>query len=179
MKMRKSAPSGMKRIGIHHQDPILVAGMDTRSHGPLTRRPQSDIKGQKMFLGGVIAHRMRGACTIMQQGIDVARHQLLIEPLTENCHPIRRRSVQGIVIAEQFPQIMRSGARPKDEHILLCQRRECAADCVMPLRPRLRIDRKLHNRNIRLRPHQQQGHPSAMIITAPLFQARLKTGLLE
>jgi hypothetical protein len=68
----------------------------------------------------------------------------------------------------KFRQVVREDAATDDQHALVPQRRQSASDKQMVLRSEMRLHRKLKNRNVGPRIHQQQRHPGAVIQAAPL-----------
>jgi len=69
-----------------------------------------------------------------------------------------------------------AAARSGDQHILLAQWRERAAEFVVVLRTERGLDAQLHDRNIGIGIHQHQRHPGAVIEAASVVELGSKPG---
>ncbi len=80
---------------------------------------------------------------------------------------------------EHGAQVMRDRTAADDQHTLFAQRTQRTPQREVPGRVLLRLQRKLRNGNIRLRKHDAQRHPRAMIEAVRVVQLHRNARLLQ
>lgn len=116
----------------------------------------------EMLFRRVRQRRLRRAVAIIGKRGFVARQKFLVRPLCEGARPFRFRPAVPVDGA----QIMHETTRAQDQHAFLAQRRKRAAQYDVMRRAHAALHRNLKYGNVRLRIHQHEGHPGAVIEAA-------------
>ena len=138
------------------------------------RRSASDARRSDGFAG------KRRPLLPVEQRLGVARGKFLGEPAGEGLDLARQCRIGGLALAhdrKEGAQIVRDVARSDQQHALLAQRRQRAAEPVVPFGVAARVDRDLNDRNVGVRKGQQQRRPGAVIIAAAGEARRLQIRL--
>jgi hypothetical protein len=159
----------MEQIGIQRQGTGLEA-LDNALRGRApSRGTPGDEQGKKMFFGRMRARRVRRAVAIMNQGIGIARDEVLLQPTREGIDITQRflTSRRGCPVA----QIMGRMSRSYDQDAFICERPERVSKPEVMPGIVVGLHRKLHDRNVRFGVHPPQRHPGTVIETAAAIDA--------
>ena len=143
----------MERVDVHAQHTIGAARVQPFGVRALARCAKRDVQRQQVFLGRMVLGRVRRLPPVVEQIGDLARTQRGVNPIGKAVDPGRRRIVQGM--AAEFRQVMREASAADNQHALVAERRQRAADTQMMLGSQMRLHRQLQNRNVGLRIHHE------------------------
>src|SRR5574337_680266 len=156
-----------ERVGIHAQAAVGDAGVQAQRRPGLAAGAGGDEEGQQMLVARVHPHRVRRAGAIVEERVPVARRAAVGEPLPEfgarrdlGCIERRQRR------AEHEPEVVGDAAAAHQQHALVGERRERAAEREQARRRPVGREPQRQHRDVGLRVREAQRAPDTVVESA-------------
>ena len=139
----------------------------------LPGRTERDVERQQVLVGGMVFGREGRAVAVAEQVAKPPLQQGTIHPIGEGGDPVGLGRVRRL--AEEFLEVMSEAAAADDQHALLPQRRQRAAEVEVVRRAKMRLNRDLQHWDVGLGIHLRQRDPGTVVEAAAVVGTRGKT----